>query len=338
MLAQHPGREQLDFHGRQTTLKWILRKIGSELPEHNAKLILKNDYYEMAQGKKVSSRCITLAHLYKAAKMYGDRPIDGITREDILVLVNMIDANGYSIHTANRFKMVLKRFIAFMGKGKMAGEIRTLSSRKLYEQSVPEVLLTSQEMREIVDFCPDSMSKALLSLLSETGLRIEEAITLKSNCIQFYNKDPVGAKLVVNGKTGKRVVPLIRCRCNSPNLACNLLAEIINYDNEYVFMRYNRLRGKDAVLSYNQVMSLFGHINAAKVIKKHIHPHMFRHTVASRLYNWLTPIQLCDHMGWKRDSPMIGIYGRGCDLQTTNALLRGYGMKEISPQGLCVWC
>jgi len=73
-------------------------------------------------------------------------------------------------------------------------------------------------------------------------------------------------------------------------------------------------------------------VNAAG-LKKRIHPHLFRHTAATRAASFMTEQEMKVHFGWDAGSNMAAIYTHLSGEQVENKLLNHYGLKVVENNG-----
>jgi integrase/recombinase XerD len=324
----------MDIHRREGVLDWITRKIVEETPPESREAIMRFDSHMLSRGLAAATRAAYLSHLYVIANQINKHFADA-TESDIVALLAYVEGNGYTAHVKEKYRRTIKSFWTWLGKPEYVENIRTMSKSQLYALCVPESILKASETRKIIDSGRNPYEKAIMSLAAETGARIGEILNLKTKSVQF---DRIGARLVLNGKTGKRVVRIIKCKCGHPNLAVNLLRRVMDPGREYVFSKWNHITREHTRPSYQFVRHLFERVRAAHVTKKHVHAHIFRHTRATQLSPHLSYTQLCDYFGWQYGSSMPSIYIRANNSALDNALLEGYGMRPVRPEKLCLWC
>jgi len=188
--------------------------------------------------------------------------------------------------TKNDYKVLLKCFIKFAGGGEYPESQKWIKiSNKIKSKKVPEKLLTEDNVMELIANCLNKRDKALISILWETEARIGEIMGLKVGSTE----DRVnGLKVVVDGKTGKRRLPLI---------------ESVPYILEWIQNHYPR-EDKEAPLwinigptntgkpmSYASINKMLRDVRDRTSIDKPINPHHFRHSRATFLANKITEAQ-----------------------------------------------
>ena len=192
--------------------------------------------------------------------------------------------------------------------------------------NIPRVLLTEEEVRSLVNFCDNVRDKALVYVLYESGCRIGELLTLKLKHIQFDN---YGAVLMVNGKTGQRRVriinsaPLLKTWINTHPFKENPEAPLWITENNHRTNNGSRY----APLGYRAVAKLLKKLEKRSGIKKHLHPHLFRHSRATHLAKILKEHELKEFFGWTQSSNMASIYVHLSGRDVDESLLKAYGIE-----------
>ncbi len=172
------------------------------------------------------------------------------------------------------------------------------------EESLPTVLST-QEVRRIICHLPTLQSKVFYLTLYSLGLRLQEAITLQVGDIDKDRK-------VVHIRKGKgardRVIPL-------PSVALRgLRAYYRTHRNpKWVFPALGHDQGKEAgtidkTVSPNGVQGALRRTVKKLGIKKHVHPHVFRHSYATHLLEANVPIHHVQKLLGHKDLKSTMIY------------------------------
>jgi len=154
------------------------------------------------------------------------------------------------------------------------------------EQSLPTVL-SAAEVKRIICNLPTLQSEVFYVTLYSLGLRLQEAITLQVGDIN-------GDRGVVHIHAGKgacdRIIPL-------PDITRRALrAYYKTHKNpKWIFPALGHSNGKDAgkavkTVSQNGVQGALRRTVERLGIKKHVHPHVFRHSYATHLLEANVPI------------------------------------------------
>jgi site-specific recombinase XerD len=138
----------------------------------------------------------------------------------------------------------------------------------------PEMLLTEEEVKAMIEVCQNSRDRAILAALYEGGFRIGEIGTLRWKDVKFTDWN---VTITTAFKTGKnRTVPLVMSR-----------AYLASWRNDYPLPvtsdAFVFLTNKKAPLGYAGVSKQLRVIAKRAGITKHITPHIFRHTRATIL-------------------------------------------------------
>ncbi|MFP3871319.1 MAG: tyrosine-type recombinase/integrase [Candidatus Aenigmatarchaeota archaeon] len=260
-----------------------------------------------------------LQHLKKIAENI-DFEFEEATEEDIKEAVAWIKDRDLADSTKRDYKVVLKRFYKWIGNGeypKCVSWINTTSKQK--NGSLPEDMLTEEDIQELIDHAQHPRDKALISLLWETGARIGELIDLKVGSFEDHKH---GFKVVISGKTGPRRLLLIS---SVPHVK-NWLNSHPHGDDSEAWLWVNVGNTNfGAKMQYRSVLKMLKETKRKSDVDKPVNPHAFRHSRATYLANQFTESQLCEWMGWVQGSDQAQTYVHlsGRDMDSSYARLHG---------------
>ncbi|MFQ5722301.1 MAG: tyrosine-type recombinase/integrase [Candidatus Aminicenantales bacterium] len=208
------------------------------------------------------------------------------------------------------------------------------NSKKCERIKLPEEMLTEDEIKKLINTADNPRDKAFISVLYESGCRIGEMLFLKLKHIKF---DKYGAQLMVNGKTGYRIIRII--------ISIPFLMEWINKhpkkDDPEAPLWITR---KYTLINYAALRKSLIIIAQKAGVKKRMNFHNSRHSRATYLANHLTEAQMKEYFGWVQASDMASIYVHLSGRDVDNALLKVYGIKneekeesELKPRN-CLRC
>lgn len=171
--------------------------------------------------------------------------------------------NGVKNSTINKRIKPFKLMFKF---NCIENEILTFS--KLKEDKNTFTALSKFELNNLINYLNSStlklQNKVLIYLLIDTGVRVNELLNIKIKNINFYNNTIL---LDITKTKTSRIVPFTKA-------TAVLLKELIkNKTDDLLFD-----------LQYSAVRSLFERIKNKLGLSK-FHPHMLRHTLASKLHN-----------------------------------------------------
>lgn len=166
----------------------------------------------------------------------------------------------------------------------------------------PEELLTMAEVDKMIAVASELRDKAIIALLAESGCRIGELLACKTKNVVFTT---TGCNLTFpEGKTGARTVPLVFA---APYIDHYLRQHPLR-DNPEAPLWVTKHQGGHRALAYSTVQEIIKNVGRAALIKKRIHPHLFRHTAATALCKvWSEPM-MRTYLGWKDNSAMPSVY------------------------------
>jgi len=121
--------------------------------------------------------------------------------------VAWINNRDLAYATKRDYKVILKQFYKWIHNGSYPEKVEWIdTTRKKSNKTLPEDVLTEEDIQKLLDSANNTRDKALISMLWETGARIGELIDLEVGDLKDY---PHGKKVIINGKTGARRLPLI---------------------------------------------------------------------------------------------------------------------------------
>jgi len=297
-------------------------KNDKEILPENKKLILDfqrhlevNDYSENRQYKYL----ITLPKLAKQL----NKPFDKATKEDIEKLILWVKRRkNINENTKLHYKILLKRFYKWIGNGEYPECVKFITTtEKNNNKKLPEHMLTKKDIKKLIEAANNPRDQAFISMLWETGARIDEILKLKVGDLEDHK---YGMKVIVEGKTGSRRLILIQS---------------VPYIN--VWLKSHPNRNKDAPLwtnigtknhggpiEYRAILKMLNNVAKKAGIKKPVNPHNFRHSRATYMANHFTEAQMCEWFGWVQGSKVPARYVHLSGRDIDNAYARMHGIKE----------
>ena len=233
--------------------------------------------------------------------------------------------NGYKQNTIHDWVRILKQFYMWMIENKYT----TVPEHTLRKMQTPPKdtttkvasdLLTPDEIIAMVKACKQNVDRALIMMLYEGGFRIGEIGKMKWGDVNF---DKNGATVNVNFKTGRpRYIRLI--------MAVEYLA---SWRAEYPFNAEG-----DSLVFVNTKGEPFIHATISKRlarvaekagIKKHITPHVFRHSRITHLIKEKVSESVIKLMMWGNiTTEMFQTYAHLTGQDIDAEMLRVYGLES----------
>jgi integrase len=121
----------------------------------------------------------------------------------------------------------------------------------------------------------------------------------------------------------------VRIISSAPVLASWLNAHPRAKDPEaWLWFQYKNNKKTDKCLSHGTVYELIRELAVKAVIKKKVHPHLFRHSRATALAGKLTEAQMKEYFGLVQGSDMAATYVHLSGRDVDNALLKLQGLVK----------
>jgi len=303
---------------KSSTLEYWFGKIKKL--DSNAEKLLKNflnepEYKPLSELTK-KNYAIALYNLLK----YTHKKLEKISLGDVKKYFSIRMEEGTNISTLRREYNQLRKFLRYIGI-EMDFE---LGRRKKKEKFVvdPKNFLTNEELEKLLSILNHPRDKALIMLLRETGIRIGEALALDVRDVEFTER--YGRLHIRSSKTAERYVEFV---LSIPYVKAWLSVHPDPRPNSPLFVT---LRGKVRRLDYYGVRSILRRALKKAGIEKRVHPHLFRHQVATELLSLerLPEEAVRIYLGWKRGSQMTGLYSSVTSEKANELVMRArYGLK-----------
>lgn len=218
----------------------------------------------------------------------------------------------YSERTKSDFVKTLKRFYLWLYAKKpefrasvpevFIETIKEIRIKKYWPQIDPSQVISDDDVKALIDTCYNIRDKAFIQILHEGGFRIGEMLGLKIKDLVF--KENL-VHISLNGKTGRRIVPLVR---SIPYLMQYLEVHPIKEDPEcYLWLSFSNFH-LTKPLMYAGARKLLKEAFKRSGINKPANPHFFRHSRASLLSNKMHEQSLHKYMGWVQGSGQTRTY------------------------------
>lgn len=219
--------------------------------------------------------------------------IELITKEVIIQFLDWLEINrSVSISTRNQRLACLKSFYKYVQSNEpdlfeTCSLILNIKNKKVPNKMIS--YFTENEIKIMINHLnsiKDLKKLTMICVLYETGSRVSELINIKLNDLNLSDN----ASITLYGKGSKtRIVPISQ---ELVKLINKYLKEIyINYGEEYLF--YSTHKKKYYRNSINKIINqivLKLNLKYPEYFKGNYHPHSFRHTKATHLYNNGTPL------------------------------------------------
>jgi len=312
----------VDFERRvETTLESI--QASEEIHPDNKELIREFKRDLALEGMSDGWLQKLTSHLKILAEHVGDTRFEDMEEDDLKDIVEWVQSRDVSDSTVNAYKQVIKRFWQWMydmPKGEHPDMVTffTTTEKNGSNGKLPKDLLTRDDVTDLKEACRNSRDRAFIAMLYETGARIGELIDLTVGDIEDHDH---GRKVVIDGKTGQRRLPLLE---STP--------AINQWLNDHPEPRKDaslwcKLRSPEQ-LSYHYIrQKLLVRAKERADLEKPVNPHHFRHSRATDLANEFKEAQLCEWFGWVQGSDVPAKYVHLSGRDIDNAYNNLHGLK-----------
>ena len=219
--------------------------------------------------------------------------IESITKEVVIQFLDWLETDrSVSIQTRNQRLACIKSFYKYVQTNEpdlfeSCSQILCIKNKKVPNKMIS--YFSEDEIKMMINYlnkCKDLKKLTMICVLYETGARVSEFINIKLEDLNLSGN----ASITLYGKGNKtRIVPISQELVKLINKHLN--EAYINYGDDYLF--YSNYKKKYNRKSINYLIDNL--IEKLKEIysgnfKGNYHPHSFRHTKATHLYNNGTPL------------------------------------------------
>lgn len=313
-----------DFESKvESTLENI--RESDEIHERNKELIEDYERDQTLNGLTKATLARNLSRL-KIMAENTDAPFDSMDKDDVKDIVAWVHSQDYTDETISTYKNVIRSFWKWMNPtddGEAPPEANWISLKQPNgNDTLPKDLLSKEDIENQVDAAKNPRDKALIYMLYETGARIGELIDLTVSDIEDRTN---GKKVVIEGKTGARRLPLVE---SVPYLN-NWLNKHPNPEKNAPLWCKIQQGGPDDQLGYRYIREKILKKNMERAdIEKPSNPHHYRHSRASHLATELKEAQLCEWFGWVQGSDVPSRYVHLSGRDIDNAYDQMHGLYE----------
>ncbi len=308
--------EKIDIHNSEETYQKCILVLGEDkdISETNKKLII-NFLKDAAIGKtarkgarrrqvNVRARLKNL-YLLKSVARFMKKDFERISVKDMEKMVESLNNDKflslflkkYSEQSKSNIKGTFIQFLRWMHKdGRKARELTDWIDTSYKRKEKP--FLRETDVESIVRKANTLRQKILFAFLFDCGCRIEEFLNIRVSDVTRVVSDPPYYKVLIReefSKTKGRNVSLFW-----------------RYSTDLVEQWLEELEDKSAYAqffpsTYDGARVLLSKLGN-RILKRHITPHMMRHSSATYYASRLNRQQLCIRYGWAFSSDMPDVY------------------------------
>jgi integrase len=300
---------------------------AAPVSDTNKKLIL--DFVDQCFTERLGQhRILKYISILKIIALKIQVDFDKVEKKDLFLFISELERSNKSLWLKHDYKVALKKFYRWYCKEdspELTRWIKTCVKKK--DQKLPDDMLSESDVLKLLEYSEYIRDKAIIALLWDIGARIGEIGTLHIKHVSF---DEHGAIVNVRGKTGYRRV---RAVWSVEYLKDWLQVHPEGYNPDAPL--WVTLNSKENLLEpflYGAIRMMLQRIAKKAGINKRIHPHLFRHSRATYMANYLTEAQMNVYFGWTQGSDMPGVYVHLSGRDVDDAVLKANGIvqKDIS--------
>ncbi len=289
-----------------------------------------------------------------------NKPFKEMTRNDLLLYLDTLrkpvslDRRHKWVSTYNHRLIAFLRFFKWLyspyidpsnrQKPPVITNIPTIQ-RKEKSPYLPSDLWTEDDHILFLRYCVNKRDRCYHAVAVDTSCRPTEILTLRIKDVSFKMLNNLQyAEIVVNGKTGSRVVPLF----NSIPFLKDWIDNHPQSGNPVAFLFCGLGNRVGRQLSRYAIYDIYDHYKKkylpslaesmsvpradiekiSKLIKKPFNPYIQRHSALTQKMKILNEHAMRQHAGWGINSKMLQVYIHWFGNESSNTLLESYGVKK----------
>ena len=261
-------------------------------------------------NKRSNDRIFKYCWMLRNVEKLLGKDFNKADKKDIEHLVANIEDSPYTPWTKHDYKAAIKTFYKWLkseDNDESPREVRWIKTGVKERTTVtPSDILTKEEADNMISAANNLRTKAMLGILFETGIRVGELMSMRIKDVAI---DEHMISLFVTGKTGRRTVFVKGYRQHIVNW---LNSHPFKNDRESYVWVENNGKAVNKPISHNRICDTIKRaavksgMDATKA--KKIHPHLFRHSAATRIAKQLTEQEMKVYFGWTPGSNMAAVY------------------------------
>jgi len=308
--------DKIDIHNSEKEYDQALVLLKEQTSKGNYKII--KDYLDAsaigktarknASKKQVSIRGrLKNLYLLKTVVKFLDKELDKLNQTDMEKLIRALNENkikkenkqNYSEQTKANIKKTLIQFLRYtLNDAKKYAELTDWIETSFKKKEISA--LSEQEIKKLLGKCYTLQQKVLISLLFDSGARIEEFLNLRLSDVIEVKGDVSYYKITIRTETSKTNGRTI-------GLFWKPTTEILSQWLEEHPNKHN-LSSSLFPSTYDGVRKVL-HKIGKRALGKSVNPHLFRHSSATYYASQsLDYFQMCKRYGWSIGSSMPHTY------------------------------
>jgi integrase/recombinase XerD len=323
--------ERIDPHDTEGDLVRVRQRIQegeAQIPKEVAQEVLA--FADAQEGTVSKQRVLAYLRLLPlVCEKIGPTDLLSPTRETpAKIRVAYKGYAGWTIMSAGAITMKFWRWRLAKAGQEFPSYLSVRVSKKVCSHKDVSVVITPEEVARLVTTARNSRDKAIIATLYESGTRVGELLSLRVRDVE--RTDSGGFRLHVEGKTGRRTIPLFES--SVPALASWLKDHPTARDGTsplWIGLQGGERFGKP--MNYPAVRRMIAEAGKRAGIDKELNPHAFRHSRASAIAKngAISTSILESYFGWQHGSPMAATYVHLNGTEVEEAMARAIGVEKV---------
>jgi len=294
--------------------------IQIESVEYEPNKELLRQYIDESKANGLSEATqLMKCHYMKLTSNYCKKPFTDISKEEIIEFFNEQSKylQGGTMHT---LKANIKSFFKWLNQPEKTDWIKTKQEHK---DLSPEDILKWEDIIVLAKDCYSHRSKTMLILLFDSGMRVGELCGVRVGDLTITENETMAIK-INKSKTFTRTIYVDRAKVF---LQKYLSEEHPNPENKKAPLFYKeqaiRKRFEKQEIIEKDVNNFLNYLEVKSGYKKHLYPHLFRH---SRATEWFrlggNEVEARHFFGWSRTSNQPSFYSHLANSDIENSVKR----------------
>lgn len=331
-------RQRLDIYwGRARNFDKELVHLENCQTSDQNKALIKRWHDHLFTTGSGAVRVAKLSSQMRKVVLHFQKDLDKVIREDIERVIAMYNREeNWSSATKADYRRCIKQFYRWFNEHDPrmdAGDKQAMSLYTFLDRHVSTAhkansydyseIINDQDLALVIEKgCGHIREKAILSMLHEGGFRAGEFLNIQIRDLEWKENSVI---VVVDGKTGRRRVPLVQ----SMGLLGRWLEEHPCKDDpqSYLWLGFNRKFLHEPLKHIGLSKLVDRCFRKAGCAKRH-NLHWFRHSRATIVARHITEVMMCKFFGWSIGSKQVRCYVHANVEQLEDAVLSMNGLKK----------
>jgi len=336
---------EFDIYNKDKRYKSAIRLLlDADFSKRDKDIILEFVRHKKRQEDIGIHREVKLLNYLRRLREELGVDFESASKKDIERLHNIVEGRRRmgQISRWTRYDMltILRQIYRYLGKTELVEDIKI--RRPEIEELHPDEILTWDDVVLMSKYALSERDKALVQVLWDSGLRIEELLTMRIKDAVVKNHNSAVELHIRKSKTKRRSPIIVR---SAPALLSWIEKHPLKDDRDAPL--WVNLTRPYSLMKYSTVRKVLKTLKERSGLKKRVNPHMFRKSSASFYCGLLTESEIKERFGWKQSSKMLDIYLHPNEREINKKIMKLHGLKVDDDEEIvkdeempkkCLWC